>query len=144
MADFLTAYKKTVGYEGSTLDLDSNDSGNWTSGTVGVGELAGTKFGVTPLDFKKVYGRTATRADMSALTQAQAQSIFKKLYWDPIHGDQINVQHFADEIFDINVNTGGGSIPIIVGQALGIAMQNKIGLDDNVIKILNSLTNENT
>lgn len=142
MANFYAADKIVVGYEGSSLDLDANDSGNWSSGTINVGELAGTKFGVTPLDFKKFYGRAATRADMSALAFSQAQQIRKKLYWDTINGDQINVQHFAQEIYDININTGGGSVPIIVGQALGLALKNKVGLDENTINILNSLTNE--
>jgi lysozyme family protein len=142
MADFLKAYRKTVGYEGSTLDLDSNDSGNWTSGKIGVGELSGTKYGITPIDYKKFYGKQPTRNDMDALTEARAQAIFKSLYWDPIHGDDINVQHFAEQIFDVNVNTGGGSVPIIVGQALGIALQNKVGLNEDTIYILNKLANE--
>lgn len=142
MADFLTAYSKTVGYEGSTLDLDPDDSGNWTSGERGVGVLAGTKYGITPIDYKRVKGKVPSRADMQALTEKEAQDIFKVLYWDTIRGDEINVQHFADEIFDINVNTGGGSVPIIVGQALGIASQNKVGLDQKTIDILNDLANE--
>lgn len=142
MADFLKAYRKTVGYEGSALDLDSNDSGNWTSGKIGVGELSGTKYGITPNDYKKFYGKQPTRSDMDALTEARAQAIFKSLYWDPIHGDDINVQHFAEQIFDINVNTGGGSVPIIVGQALGVAMTNKVGLDQETLNILNKLSNE--
>lgn len=142
MADFLTAYRKTVGYEGSKLDLDPDDSGNWTSGQIGKGELSGTKYGITPIDYKKFYGKQATRDDMASLTQDRAQAIFKNLYWDPIHGDDINVQHFAEEIFDVNVNTGGGSVPIIVGQALGIALQNKIGLNQDTINLLNKLANE--
>jgi len=142
MAEFLKAYRKTVGWEGSRLDLDPDDSGNWTSGQIGVGELSGTKYGITPIDYKRFYGKQPTRDDMDSLTEARAQAIFKSLYWDPIHGDDINVQHFAEQIFDVNVNTGGGSVPVIVGQALNIAMENKVGLNQNTINILNKLANE--
>jgi lysozyme family protein len=141
MADFLLADEGTVDSEG-VWDLNKNDPGNWTGGKVNVGSLVGTKYGVIWSDFKQVYGRVPTQTDMRALSYEQAQHIRKVLYWDTINGDDINVQHFAKEIYDTNLNTGGRSVPIIVGQALQMALKNKVGLDDATIKILNSLSNE--
>ena len=46
MADFDKAFDIIVGVEGG-FSLDPNDPGNWTGGKRGVGELKGTRWGIS-------------------------------------------------------------------------------------------------
>lgn len=142
MADFIPAFNKTIASEGGYLDLNTSDAGNWTSGKVGVGELVGSKWGITPIDYKQFYGKQSTRDIMANLTIQQAQAIYKNLYWDKIHGDDIVPQHIAEELFDAAVNTGLGSVSKLAAEALNIPQTTKSGLDEKTINILNSLSNE--
>lgn len=50
-----------------------NDRGNWTSGIVGVGQLKGTKFGITAASYPTL--------DIENLTLEQADAIYQTDYW---------------------------------------------------------------
>ena len=80
-----------------THSLDPDDSGNWTGGAVGVGNLVGSQHGVTPLvlaHWRKVPVATITKIVMRNLSRAEAASIgigmfyndpgLFRLPWDPI------------------------------------------------------------
>lgn len=58
------------------------DPGNWTSGTIGVGELKGTKFGIAASSHYDL--------DIANLTLEQANAIRKREYWDAIEGDMLH------------------------------------------------------
>lgn len=70
-----------VGEEGETLDLTHDDKGNWTGGEVGVGELRGSKFGVS--------AKTYPTVDIAALTRDGAKAIFVRDYWQKFSCDQM-------------------------------------------------------
>lgn len=72
------AFDYIVGVEGG-LSMDPNDRGNWTGGTVGVGLLKGTKYGISAAAHPAL--------DIASLTEEDARSIFLSEYWGPIHGD---------------------------------------------------------
>ncbi|NPD67323.1 hypothetical protein HN018_07010 [Lichenicola cladoniae] len=79
----------TLGVETSALSLRRDDSGNWTGGRVGVGALIGSKCGVSAPVLSAWLGRTASAADMRAVTPATMAAIFGANYWNQVHADSL-------------------------------------------------------
>jgi lysozyme family protein len=98
MADFSIAVSITVdpAHEGGFQD-NPNDSGNWTGGKIGVGELKGTNFGISAAEFPDI--------DIVNLTVSQAKSLYQAKYWNPLYS-QIKDQFIANKIFDLGVLFG--------------------------------------
>ena len=87
MTDFcaLCCEKITFPSEGSELDLDATDRGNWYDGT-----LIGSKLGVTGDDLAAYLGHTPSRADMAAVTEAVAMWAFQRRYWNVLRCPEMN------------------------------------------------------
>jgi lysozyme family protein len=83
-------------HEGGFTD-DSKDPGNWTGGKEGVGELEGTKYGISAKSFPDM--------DIKNLTKDGAKEIYKEHYWDANKVESLpeNLRHIA---FDMYVNQG--------------------------------------
>jgi lysozyme family protein len=96
MTPFEHAFAIVVGHEGG-YDATRADPGNWTGGAVGVGELRGTKFGISAAAYPKL--------DIAGLTQDQAAAIYKPDYWDRVRCDDLPPQ-LALLVFDAAVNNG--------------------------------------
>jgi lysozyme family protein len=77
------------------------DPGNWTGGSVGVGTLKGTNFGIAASEYPNL--------DIPNLTQAQAEQIYYNDYWLPIGGDNMPLA-MAFLLLDAYVNSGGNGI----------------------------------
>jgi lysozyme family protein len=116
MADFRTAVNITmdVNHEGGFQSLH-NDKGNWTGGEIGVGELKGTKYGISAAEFPN--------EDIANLTQDRAAELYKEGYWKDLYS-QINDQLLANKLFDMGVLFG---VKTAV-RMLQISMANEIGL----------------
>jgi lysozyme family protein len=67
--------------EGATLSTDPSDGGNWTSGTEGVGELRGSKYGISAAAYPTI--------DFASLTLLAAQAIQIRDYWGPVGADTL-------------------------------------------------------
>lgn len=94
--NFDEAFKATVGHEGG-LTLHRADRGNWTSGKVGMGELKGTKYGISAMAYPK--------EDIKNLTLDRAKQLYKRDYWDKCRCDELpNGLRF--HVFDVAVNSG--------------------------------------
>lgn len=94
--NFDEAFEITVGHEGG-LTLHRADRGNWTSGKVGVGELKGTKYGISAMAYPK--------EDIKNLTIERAKQLYKRDYWDKCRCDELpNGLRF--HVFDVAVNSG--------------------------------------
>ena len=91
------AFDFVVGSEGGELDLNPSDTGNWTGGSVGVGRLEGSKWGVSSAAYPHV--------NIAALTRDDAKAIYKRDYWDRISGDALPPR-LAYVSFDAAVNNG--------------------------------------
>jgi len=63
-------------------------------------------------------GIAPTLDNLRALSDAEAGTLYKTLYWDPISGDAIALQYLADIVFDFYVNAGYHAIALLQ-QALG-------------------------
>lgn len=94
--NFADAFAWVVGEEGG-ISMDRNDPGNWTGGKVLLGELKGTKYGISAASFPSL--------NIQQLSLAQAQGIYKSNYWDLIAGDDLPYGT-ALSIFDFAVNAG--------------------------------------
>ena len=81
MSDAFTAWLTLLGPTEGVLSMDPHDPGNWTSGKVGVGELRGTKFGISSGAHPDV--------DIANLTLEEANVIRKEQYWDEVRGDEV-------------------------------------------------------
>lgn len=92
--NFDHAFDKLIAHEGG-LSLDPNDRGNWTSGRVGLGELRGTKYGISAMSYPGL--------DIRGLTLADAKRIYRRDFWG-MADDLPNAVRF--DFFDSAVNSG--------------------------------------
>ena len=97
--NFSACLAVTLAYEGG-LSVVRSDPGNWTGGKVGVGTLAGTKFGISAAAHPTV--------DIRALTQDTVAPIYRAEYWAPAGCDALaaglDLSHF-----DATVNSGAAN-----------------------------------
>lgn len=116
-SDFHKCLEFTLGEEGGYSD-DPHDSGNWTGGSVGVGELKGTKFGISAASYPDL--------DIKALTIATAGEIYRKDYWHPINGDKLPAG-LDLMVFDFGVNAGTFESATELQRIVGVATDGDIG-----------------
>ncbi|WP_298281290.1 glycoside hydrolase family 108 protein [Acidocella sp.] len=115
--NFTTCFLWTVGAEGG-FTADPADSGNWTSGVVGAGELRGTKFGISAAAYPAL--------DIANLTLGQAEAIYQADYWPKIRGDELPLP-VARATFDAAVNSGAGRAIQWLQSAAGVAPDGQLG-----------------
>lgn len=114
---FTVAFRVLVGEEGGYSD-DSHDKGNWTGNVVGVGELRGTKYGISAGSFPSL--------PIKSLTLDQAKLIYHGKYWSVIHGDSLPPP-LALIMFDAAVNNGVFRATQWLQHCLGIVEDGKFG-----------------
>jgi len=95
---FEHAFATTVGVEGG-YTRNAVDPGDWTGGAVNVGDLKGTKYGISAASYPML--------DIASLTLDQAQAVYKRDYWDRIGADALG-SALALLAFDAAVNNGVG------------------------------------
>lgn len=115
--NFDDAFARVIGHEG-VLSLDPQDRGNWTSGIVGVGELRGTKYGVSAMSYPNV--------DIRSLTLEGAKTIFRRDFWDRVHGDELH-DGVSFQLFDFAINSGIGNGIRGLQRAIGVAQDGQWG-----------------
>lgn len=116
-APFSVAFEQTIGHEGG-LSLDRADRGNWTSGTVGVGELRGTKYGISAAAYPDL--------DIAGLSLAASRALYFRDYWLPMRGDDMP-EDIAIEAFDAAVNHGVRAATLMLQRALRVDADGYIG-----------------
>lgn len=87
-----------LGHEGG-YTANPQDRGNWTSGVIGVGELRGTKYGISAMSYPNV--------DIKNLTLEQARALYRRDFWDAL-GCGAMTPALALAVFDCAVNMGVG------------------------------------
>lgn len=106
---FVSAFANTVDLEGG-YQCDPDDSGNWTGGKIGAGELKGTKYGISAASYPDL--------DIKNLTVQQAEDIYLRDFWKPLNLDRVTNERIQEEIFDTGVNCGIGSAGKIAQRAI--------------------------
>jgi len=122
MANYNLAIVKTLAREGGAKFTDDpNDSGG------------ATKYGIS----QKAY----PNLDIRSLTEQQARDIYKRDYWDRIHGDDITSQTIAENIFDTAVNMGVKTASRLAQLSLDITPADGI-IGGDSLKIINNANEE--
>lgn len=84
-------------HEGQALSLEREDPGNWTGGEIGLGQLKGSKFGISAAAYPG--------EDIANLTIDRARELYRRDYWGPAGCDGMPDEvKFA--VFDMAVNSG--------------------------------------
>lgn len=85
-----------------------------------------TMKGVTLKTFSDWLGRTATKAELKAITAEQLAAIYRKNYWDAAHCDELpaGVDYIT---FDLAVNSGPGRARKYLQRAAGVTEDGAIG-----------------
>lgn len=109
MEVFERAVRKVINLEGG-LSLDPDDRGNWTGGQKGVGELRGTKFGISAMSHPNL--------DIASLTVDDAIGIYRRDYWDALDADSLPPA-LAVVAFDAAVNSGVGTAKRLLAESNG-------------------------
>jgi lysozyme family protein len=115
--DFVGAFDYVVGREGVFSD-DPDDTGNWTGGKAGAGEMKGTKYGISAAAYPTL--------DIKNLTQEEARLIYRRDYWDKAHCDALPAP-VAFCVFDCAVNQGVGRAIRCLQRAIGVNDDGKFG-----------------
>jgi lysozyme family protein len=114
---FDTAFDRVIGHEGGFQDMH-HDRGNWTSGKVGVGELKGTKFGLSAMTYPDY--------DIKNLTIEQAKAIYFEDWWI-----ELGMERFRPamqyQMFDAAINHGMRNASKMVQRAVGAKDDGAIG-----------------
>jgi lysozyme family protein len=124
--NFLDSFARLIGHEGG-LSMDPRDRGNWTGGRRDVGELRGTKFGISAAAFPTL--------DIKSLTLDQAREIYLEKYWAPAGCDMVPEQ-IKFPLFDLAVNSGPGRAARLLQRAVGAEEDGSVG-PKTVMSILN-------
>lgn len=115
--DFQESFDRVIGHEGR-FSNDAKDPGNWTGGAVGMGELRGTKYGISAAAYPKLA--------IAALSREDARDIYLADYWNRLRLDEMpeGLRYF---IFDYAVNSGATRAACDLQAALGVLRDGDIG-----------------
>ena len=114
---FDLAFDRLIGHE-KGFQNDRNDRGNWTSGKIGVGELKGTKYGVSAMSYPHL--------DIENLTLAEAKEIWRVDFWEANSCDELPGP-VAWQMTDAAYHHGGGNATRFLQRAVGVAADGYIG-----------------
>lgn len=139
MANFKLFIPELLKAEGGYQNRASDKRGNKNS----LGQMVGTKYGISAPVYEVYLKRPPTVADMKNLPLETAILIAKKQYWDVCEADSINDQSVANIIVDHFFNSGKR---IFVKQILKTKFGEKIAVNSRItkdtVKIINTLNPE--
>jgi lysozyme family protein len=128
--DFDTAFERLIGHEGGFQD-DPEDRGNWTGGRKGVGQLKGTKYGISAM--------TYPGEDIRNLTLDRAKIIYRRDFWGSAGCDAVPAILKFD-LFDTAVNSGQERARKFLQRAAGVDDDGIIG--PRTLQAINSMDPE--
>lgn len=104
------------------------DKGNKNS----LGQFVGTNYGISARFYEGIIGRPPTIADMKAITKTGARLLYKKYFWDAVHGDSLKSQSVANIVADHAVNAGENPIGTIVQRILRNDFGKNVTIDGDI------------
>ena len=122
MADFKIAYKRTAKSEGGWNHV-ANDRGGETYKGIA------RKFWPEWPGWKLVDAAKPLRHNQiikSAALDQLVMDFYKAQFWDKIQGDHLRFQEFANELYDMAVNSGVSTALKTAQKSAGIAVTGKI------------------
>ena len=99
-----------------------------------------TNWGCTKAVWEKYVGHEVTKDDIKALTKEDVKPLYKRNYWDAIHGDAI-LSGLDYCIFDCAINSGVGRAAKFIQEIVGVPADGAIGNNTvTAITQINSIT----
>jgi lysozyme family protein len=82
--------------------------------------------GVTLANFRRYVKPDATKDDLRGITDAQLATVYRRFYWDAVHGAELpdGVDH---AVFDFAVNSGPGRAAKYLQGVVGAVQDGRIG-----------------
>lgn len=117
MADFEKAIVHVLKWEGGYVNHPSDPGGHTNRGIT---------MGVFRKHSQRLLGMSPTIENLKTLTKGQAKTIYRKVFWDKIKGDEIRSQDLANALFDAHVNMGGNGIKLMQ-RLLNVATDGSVG-----------------
>ncbi len=114
---FDLAFDRLIGNEGGFQD-NPKDRGNWTSGRVGVGQLKGTKYGISAMTYPHL--------NIKRITLAQAKVIYFRDWWEKIGADELDFS-ITYQLWDFAINSGMETAVRALQRAIDVAEDGYIG-----------------
>jgi lysozyme family protein len=139
MANFNLFLPELLKAEGGYQNKASDKKGNTNS----LGQMVGTKYGISAPIYEAYIKRPPTVSDMKNMKLETAVLIAKRDYWDVCNADWIENQSLANLIVDHYFNSGRRSfVKTVLTQKFG----SKIKVDSNIsrdtVKVINSANPE--
>lgn len=118
--NFDAAFERLINpaHEGRELSLDPNDKGNWTSGKCGIGELKGSKFGISAASYPG--------EDIANLKLERARDIYRRDFWGPA-GCDVVPDALKFDLFDMAVNSGPKAAVKCIQRTVGATQDGILG-----------------
>lgn len=119
MTTFDTAFDELIGLEGKYSD-DASDPGNWTGGSVNVGKLKGTAWGISAASYPDL--------DIIALAgdRLKAKAIYLKDFWSVLKCDNFP-DAIAIALFKEGVNLGVYAAAKALQRSLKVTVDGVLG-----------------
>ena len=112
-ANFAASLSAVLKHEGGYVDHPSDPGG-------------ATNLGITRATLATWRGRAVSKAEVKALTKAEAGKIYKAKFWDTVGGDALPAGlDFA--VFDYSVNSGPSRSARALQAVVGVRQDGKIG-----------------
>lgn len=117
------AFDMVIVHEGGYVDHPSDPGG-------------ATNLGCTKAVWEQYVGHEVTKDDIKALTKEDVKPLYKKRYWDAIHGDALP-SGLDYCLFDCAINSGTGRAAKFIQQIVGVPADGAIG--NNTIAAINQI-----
>lgn len=114
---FDKCFERLIGHEGG-FTKDARDKGNWTGGTVNVGFLKGTKFGISAMTYPDI--------DIENLTVVKAREIYYRDWWLKAGANYLTPD-MVYQMWQFAVNAGMGNARRVLQRAVGVVDDGAIG-----------------
>lgn len=120
MASFQSFLPVLLRFEGGFVD-DPADPGGATN--------KGITLQTFQANARQLLGAEPTLDNLKCLSDAQAATLYKALYWDRAYGDEIGLQPLADLLVDFYVNAGGNAFKVLQRVLNDLGTQPPLGVD---------------
>jgi lysozyme family protein len=106
------------------LTLVLKSEGGWSDEPADPG--GATMRGVTLATFRRYVKANGTKADLHAITQAQLETVYRRQFWDEVHGAELpdGVDYAA---FDFAVNSGPERAAEYLQRVVGVKDDGRLG-----------------
>jgi lysozyme family protein len=111
--NFELSLKKVIEHEGGYVNHPADPGGM-------------TNLGVTKRVWEEWVGHPVDEKEMRSLTVEQVAPLYKRKYWDAIHGDQLPTG-LDYCLFDTAINSGVGRASKFIQEMVGVAADGAIG-----------------